>query len=152
LPIDEREKGHAIHGLLRWSAFRVVHRSIGAARFHHRLYATPGYPFLLDLVVEYRLSEGGLTVALGATNVGSRACVASVLVRHRQRQTRLWLDRGFDFVQIYTGDASSDPARRRASLAVEPMSCAPNAFNSGHGLRVLAPGESFEGRWGISAS
>ena len=35
-------------------------------------------------------------------------------------------------------------------LAVEPMTCAPDAFNSGEGLIVLAPGESVTGRWGIS--
>jgi len=47
-----------------------------------------------------------------------------------------------------TGD-TLDPARRRRGLAVEPMTCAPNAFASGEGLLVLEPGESFIGRWGI---
>ena len=32
----------------------------------------------------------------------------------------------------------SRPARRRRSVAVEPMTCAPDAFNSGDGLLVLA--------------
>ena len=40
-------------------------------------------------------------------------------------------------------------ARRRRGLAIEPMTCAPDAFNSGDGLLTIAPGESVEGRWGI---
>lgn len=77
---------------------------------------------------------------------------AEVLLRHGADQIRVWLDRAFDFVQVYTGDTLSDPVRWRRSIAVEPMTCAPNAFNSGDGLRVLAPGESLEARWGISVS
>jgi aldose 1-epimerase len=64
----------------------------------------------------------------------------------------VWLDRAFEFVQIYTGDTVANPTRRRQSLAVEPVTCAPNAFNSGHGLRVLRPGDSLEGRWGIATA
>jgi aldose 1-epimerase len=37
----------------------------------------------------------------------------------------------------------------RRALAVEPMTCAPNAFQSGDGLLTLACGESFSARWGI---
>jgi aldose 1-epimerase len=29
------------------------------------------------------------------------------------------------------------------------MTCAPDAFNSGEGLRVLEPGAEFAGRWGL---
>ena len=42
-----------------------------------------------------------------------------------------------------------DPARRRRSLGLEPMTCAPNAFQSGEGLRTLQPGEAMVARWGI---
>jgi aldose 1-epimerase len=35
-------------------------------------------------------------------------------------------------------------------VAIEPMTCAPDAFNSRDGLRVLGPGESFRGRWGVA--
>jgi aldose 1-epimerase len=34
-------------------------------------------------------------------------------------------------------------------LAIEPMTCAPDAFNSGDGLRVLQPGQTFSAAWGI---
>lgn len=40
------------------------------------------------------------------------------------------------YAQVYSADAIG-----RTALAVEPMSCAPNAFNSGDGLVTLAPGE-----------
>ena len=67
------------------------------------------------------------------------------------RRVRLWLDRAYEFVQLFTGDTL--PAeRRRQGLAVEPMSCAANAFRGGLGLRVLQPGESFSGVWGLSVA
>jgi aldose 1-epimerase len=75
-----------------------------------------------------------------------------VTLGHRAREIRLQLDRSFPFVQVYTGDTLPDHARRRKGVAVEPMSCAPDAFNSGDGLRILGPGESFEATWGILAS
>lgn len=40
------------------------------------------------------------------------------------------------YAQVYSADGIG-----RIALAVEPMSCAPNAFNSGDGLVTLAPGE-----------
>jgi aldose 1-epimerase len=50
---------------------------------------------------------------------------------------------------VFTGDTLPE-ARRRQGLAVEPMTCAPDAFNSGDGLTVLGPGETFSASWGIS--
>ena len=37
----------------------------------------------------------------------------------------------------------------RSSIALEPMTCKANAFNNGDGLITLAPGESFEGSFGV---
>jgi aldose 1-epimerase len=34
-------------------------------------------------------------------------------------------------------------------VAIEPMTAPANAFNTGAGLRWLAPGESWTLRWGI---
>jgi aldose 1-epimerase len=64
---------------------------------------------------------------------------------------RLWMDERHPFLMLFTGDALPDPARRRTGIAVEPMTCAPNAFQSGDGLVVLAPGESHTASWGIAA-
>ena len=60
----------------------------------------------------------------------------------------LWLDRSYPYVMLFTGDPLPDVARR--ALAVEPMSCPPNAFRSGEGVRRLEPGETFTGSWGIT--
>jgi aldose 1-epimerase len=65
------------------------------------------------------------------------------------RRVRLWMDGAYRYVMAFTGDTLPDPARRRRALGVEPMTAAPNAFQTGDGLRVLEPGESFSCRWGI---
>jgi aldose 1-epimerase len=225
LPVDEPELGHAIHGLVRWSEWQVEERAPERVRLRLRLAARPGYPFPLDLSVEYRLSSSGLGVTFGATNVGAGPCpfgvgahpyfgfagapvdavelsiranewievdarsipkqrravegsavdfrsprtigaalldhaftglqrdaegLAQVVLRHGSDQIRIWQDRSFGFVQVFSGDTLADRSRRRLGLAVEPMSCAANAFNSGDGLLVLGPGESFAGRWGVA--
>lgn len=50
------------------------------------------------------------------------------------------------YAQVYTSDAMG-----RTALAVEPMSCAPDAFNSGDGLIALAPGERHRFACGLRA-
>ena len=60
----------------------------------------------------------------------------------------LWVDESYPYVMVFTGDALPDVAR--LSVAVEPMTCAPNAFRSREGLRVLEPGESMTATWGIA--
>ena len=61
--------------------------------------------------------------------------------------TTLWADQSFGYLMVFTGDGLPDVARR--SLAVEPMTCAPNAFRSGDGHVRLEPGETHTGVWGI---
>ena len=68
-----------------------------------------------------------------------------------RRRITVWMDERFRFVQLYTGDDLPDPARRRCGVAIEPMTCAPDALNSGDGLLVLEPGASFTGRCGLTA-
>jgi aldose 1-epimerase len=58
----------------------------------------------------------------------------------------VWADDAWPYVQIFTGDL---PDVGRRGLAVEPMTCPPNAFNTGEGLIRLEPGETFAGAWGI---
>ena len=68
------------------------------------------------------------------------------------RRVTLWMDEHFRYVQVYTADAVADAERRRRSIAIEPMTCAPDAFNSGAGLLVLEPGGAFIGRCGLIAA
>ena len=44
------------------------------------------------------------------------------------------------WVQVHTADRP-EPDRNRIGMAIEPMTCPPDAFNSGTDLVVLAPGE-----------
>lgn len=53
------------------------------------------------------------------------------------------------WVQIHTADAPEAGARH--GLAVEPMTCPPDAFNSNIDLNVLQPGETHTARWTIQA-
>jgi aldose 1-epimerase len=54
----------------------------------------------------------------------------------------------YRYAQVFSGD-TLPPDLRRRGLAIEPMSCAANAFNSGDGLRVLQPGETWSGVWEV---
>lgn len=58
-------------------------------------------------------------------------------------------DNRLPFVQVYTCDRP-EPELDRIAVAVEPMSCAPNAFNSGEGLITLGPDETCDLAWTIS--
>jgi aldose 1-epimerase len=65
-------------------------------------------------------------------------------------QVCLWVDRSYPYLMLFTGDAIADVDRRRRGLAVEPMSCPPNAFRTGDAVVRLEPGASFTGSWGIA--
>jgi aldose 1-epimerase len=75
--------------------------------------------------------------------------LARVELRHPDGETTvsLWLDESYRYVELFTGD--SQPSVNRRSLAVEPMTCPPNAFRTGEALVVLEPGESTTASWGI---
>ncbi len=62
----------------------------------------------------------------------------------------LWAGRGYDWLQVFTGDRLASAHRRRA-LAIEPMTCPPNAFATGTGLIALQPGASVTHDWGLRA-
>jgi aldose 1-epimerase len=74
--------------------------------------------------------------------------VATVTLAAGERRVRLWLDASYHYLQVFTGDTLV-PKRRRRGLAVEPMTCPPDAFNSGTDLVVLRPEQSHTGSWGI---
>jgi aldose 1-epimerase len=65
-------------------------------------------------------------------------------------QVSLWVDRSYPYLMLFTGDAITDVDRRRRGLAVEPMSCPPNAFRTGDAVVRLEPGAAFTGAWGIA--
>jgi aldose 1-epimerase len=227
LAVTEPGRATALHGLALWSNWRLLRRGPGWVVLGHVLRPQPGYPFMLGLEVEYWLVDGGVTVALRATNLGAEAApfgagfhpyvtvgtrvdearlevpaglrlpvdgrllpagrpaeVEGTLYDFRrarriggqaldtcfgelwrgadgvarvrlaaadgQRSVTVWMDERFRYVHVYTSDADPDPARRRRSVAIEPMTCAPDAFNNGLGLATLAPGSTFSARWGMT--
>jgi aldose 1-epimerase len=225
LPLTEPERANAIHGLVRWSVWTVAERESDRVVMEHRLHPQPGYPFTLDLGIEYALSANGLSVQTTATNVGHDRCpygcgahpylsvgtetVDATVLRapartvlqaddrgistgatplagtdYDFRQPRaigatkldhgftdlerdedglarveltnvasgvalaVWVDESYPYLMLFTGDL---PEVERCALAVEPMTCAPNAFRTGESLVVLEPGDSVTSTWGISA-
>jgi aldose 1-epimerase len=70
--------------------------------------------------------------------------------RLRIDDVTVWADEQWKHVQLFTGDPLPDVNRR--ALAVEPMTCPPNAFRSGVDVIRLEPGERFSGTWGISVA
>jgi aldose 1-epimerase len=225
LPLDEPKAGNAIHGFVRWENWTVAEREPSRAVVRHDVHPRPGYPFSLDLSIEYSVSPDGLRVQTTATNVGAEPCpfgsgahpyltigtstIDPVVLRvpsrtvlhanahgiptgraavqgteHDFQEARpigatkldhaftdlerdadgvarvelrrpdggagleLWVGESYRWLMLFTGDPLPDVDRR--SLAVEPMTCPPNAFRSGEDLVVLEPGGSFEGVWGLS--
>lgn len=73
LPLTEPAGGNAIHGLLRWVAWRVVEASGSRAVLEVPLWPQPGYPFHLHVRAEYALGESGLEVAVTARNLDASA-------------------------------------------------------------------------------
>lgn len=69
-------------------------------------------------------------------------------VSTRAGATQLWFDETFRYLQVFTRD---DVGGAGPAVAIEPMTCAPDAFNSGDGLIVLEPGTGWSGSWGITA-
>lgn len=64
-------------------------------------------------------------------------------------EVTVWADETWPWQQVFTGDL---PAVGRRGLAVEPMTCPPQAFVSGEGVIRLAPGERWSGKWGIEVA
>ncbi len=81
---------------------------------------------------ELRRDDSGLaTVVLADANGG---------------EVELSVDRNFPYLQVYTGD-KLERGRRRTSVAVEPMTCPPDALRSGKDVVVLEPGQHWAGSW-----
>lgn len=222
LPLNEVAAGNAIHGLVRWSAWGVGEQSADRILLAHRLHPQPGYPFELELSIEYTLGDDGLTVVTTAANPGSAACpfgagahpyltlgvepvdslelhvpAAAVLESNERgipvgaspvegteydfREPRpigatvldhaftalergadgraraslattgerleLWVGEGYTHLMVFTGDPLPDVNRR--AVAIEPMSCPPNAFQTGDGVVRLDPGDRVQLSWGL---
>lgn len=152
--------------------FRAENLDVGAAPFgvgfHPYLLAGPGpvdgwrlqVPASEMLLSDERMLPVGraevsgefdfrVAKAIGAVHLDT--CFTGLsggeVVVEGQRRVALWFERGFSHLMVFSGDGL--PERARRGLAVEPMTCAPDAFNSGEGLLLLEPGKEVDLRWGI---
>jgi len=224
--IDEPELSNAIHGMVRWMPWDLVAHSTDRVHLGCVVHPQPGYPWRLELRVEYRLGEDGLTVTADATNPSDAALPFGIgfhpyltvgtstvdtahllLPAHRRLETdrrglpvgevevagtefdftarrpvgpvdldtaytglvrgddgrarvrlddpagrgvELWVDDTFGYVMAYTGDTLQPVARRRKGIAIEPMTCPPNALASGTDVIRLDRSQAWRGRWGIT--
>lgn len=109
----------------------------------------------------FDLRAGGVVGALDLdTAFGGVQHSEDGIARHRLtapdgRFTEVWQGPDFGFVQAFTPHTyprptADDPRRLGQAVAIEPMTAPPNAFNSGLGVRWLAPGERWSGSWGIT--
>lgn len=92
-----------------------------------------------------RLDTGYTDLMRGADGLAR----ASVATADKGRRVSLWADSMFRYLMVYTGDTIETVSRRRSAIAIEPMTCPPNALRSGIGLLKLEPGQYVEGRWGL---
>jgi aldose 1-epimerase len=110
----------------------------------------PGGAF--DLSAPRPLGELDLNVGYQDVTTGPRG--AAVLTSPDGDRTIVWQDPEFRWLQVFTprnfphvaADGTEAPA---LAVALEPMSAAPDALNSGDGLVWLEPGERWEASWGI---
>jgi aldose 1-epimerase len=102
----------------------------------------------LDFRTPRPIGDAGLDHCFTSLDRDDSGRATVELERPDGRVLRLWMDEHWRWVQVFTGDSLGPPRARRA-LAVEPMTCPPNAFQTGDGLIVLAPGQRFQGSWGV---
>jgi aldose 1-epimerase len=67
----------------------------------------------------------------------------------RGRSLRLWVDDAYRYLMVYTADQVDRPERRRLAIAIEPMTCPPDAFRTRTDLIELDPGAGWQGSWGL---
>ncbi|TFD47498.1 aldose epimerase [Cryobacterium sp. Hh11] len=226
LALTEPTRQNAIHGLLRFAAYRELSRQSDSVTLGATVFPQSGYPFHLETEVTYALTAEGLNVTHRVTNVGAEAAPVAVgahpylkigdvptgdlvvrvdaathldvddrlnptgetpvddtrfdlragievgdldlddgfggvgsagehtLTAADGRRVTLWGDENMRYVQVFTprifpvSTAGAELIRGQA-IAIEPMTAPADAFNSGAGLRWLAPGEQWVVRWGI---
>lgn len=112
------------------------------------LAATRGTAF--DFAAPQRIGERFVDHAFTGLRRDAAGVATATLTADDGHGVRMSWDAASPWVQVHTGDRP-EPAYHRRGLAVEPMTCPPDAFNSGTDLVVLAPGASHSASWTIAA-
>ncbi len=98
--------------------------------------------------VNYRAGRRIGTAVLDTAFTGG---VTGARISAGERGVALTVDAAFGWLQVFTGDTLPG-TRRRRSVAIEPMTCPPDALNSRRDLVVLQPEESWQGSWSLRAT
>ena len=93
--------------------------------------------------VELDLAFGDLTIERDGR------AVARLGDPDSERSVELWVDPAYRYLMVYTGDEVGEHRRRRTAVAIEPMTCPPDAFRTGVDLIELEPGKPWDGSWGL---
>ena len=72
LPVNDVEHRSALHGLVSNRVFSIDTATDESVSLSCAISDEPGYPFVIQISVRYRLTETGLESILSATNVGNR--------------------------------------------------------------------------------
>jgi aldose 1-epimerase len=96
-----------------------------------------------------RIGPTELDTAYGALLRGDDGRTRVTVAGADGRGVELWADAAFGWFMVYTADEVGDPGRRRCAVAVEPMTCPPEAFRTGTDVVELDPGASWSGTWGV---
>jgi aldose 1-epimerase len=105
-----------------------------------------------DFLQPRRIGSVELDEAFGDLSVGPDGhAVTRLTDPGSERSIELWVDNAFSYLMVYTGDQVDEPQRRRRAVAIEPMTCPPDAFRTGVDLITLEPGKPWQGSWGLRA-
>jgi aldose 1-epimerase len=102
-----------------------------------------------DFTQRRRIAGDRLDTAYGELLRGDDGRARATLTGPDGRSVELWVDAEFRYLMVYTADDVGRPDRRRRAVAVEPMTCPPDAFRTGTDLVELAPGAGWSGTWGL---
>jgi len=104
-----------------------------------------------DLRDGVRVGDLRLDDAFGGVTVTDGESVSS-LTAPDGRRVEMWQDDQHPYVQVFTTRKFPKDGGLGLAVAIEPMTAAPNALNTGLGLKWLEPDERWVVRWGIRYS
>lgn len=93
------------------------------------------------------LRDVELDTAFGGCRPGPDGLVRHSVL-HGNAGVEVWAEPVFGWVQVFTPEEF--PGKGARAVAIEPMTCPPDALNSGVDLMWLSADESWTGRWGIT--
>lgn len=101
-----------------------------------------------DFAAGRPLRDVELDTAFGGCEPGPDGLVRHSVTYPGGSGVELWAEPVFRWVQVFTPDEF--PGKGARAVAIEPMTCPPDALNSGVDLMWLEPGATWAGRWGIT--